>query len=669
MMDVLVCDIAFDLAKVRITDREHAITLLPCKPFVSTGSLFRPFRGFRFDHFNQFANLYRSGNAHKQVNMIDMSANNRDDTTSFFDMVREHAKHLIAKLEVIQKWNAVLGRKYDVQPNLGVRLGHDDSSSEKKITVGPLALECKLYRFPSPSGWARKTAGPLARFVWKLVAIRVDAKRNAFDAIQNSTPLSSRHCGRRPCLQLLVVAAWLGMSTAAFGQTDDSFERLRVPVRALKMARPDTQMIAFPGYVSSRATVNPLSHYQRSRLGRWNVERDVDAEDSVFGIELNTPVGPIRIRYEVLVDGKSFRSNREETIDDLLTIARGEKTDAEDDVVSEDRARIVAYAKSRGDRANRYELRRRIADLANGPSLLWISKDFAADRSETHILFALLDANEDGAISSEELEDVDTVFDRCDVNADNRIELMEVHSRLKPRSARRESTMAELDWQSWDVNRSEHVEDLSINITFNESENKSKLLLDDCALSDPWESMTAEMSQIDGQESGGQAVLMSHPKVTVALTAEEETKVAGQVSVGVMAEGNALFRHLDQDGNWNLSRTEFNGCRDRILELDRDSDQGIDVSELPVLLRVSVARGVAAYRSLQEHIAFVPFSEDDDDTKQKLTPPEWFVSMDQDGDRTLSRKEFLGGRGAFDKIDGDANQLLSVEEALSSKLQ
>ena len=604
-----------------------------------------------------------------QVNMIDMSANNRDDTTSFFDMVRKHAKHLIAKLEVFQKRATVFCRKYDVQPNLSVGLWHDDSNADREVTVGPLALGCKLYRFPSPSVWARKTDGHSARLVWKLVGSLAEVMRNRFDAINNSTRVSSRHRGRRPCLQLLVVAAWLGLNATAFGQTDDSFERVQVPVRVLKVAQPNTNMIAFPGFVSSRATVNPLTHYQRSRLGRWKVERDVDAEDSVFGIELNTPVGPIRIRYNVLIDGTSFRADREETIDDLLTIARGENADAEADDVSQGRARIVAYAKSRGDRASRYELRRRIADLAGGPSLLWISNDFAADRNETHILFAFLDADEDGTISPSELDQFDKVFDRCDRNSDNRVGLTELHARLKPRSASRKSTSTNLDWQSWDANRSEHVEDLSINVAFNESERKSKLLLDDCALADPWESQTAEMSRIDGQQSCGQALLVSHPKVSIALTAEEESKVAGQISVGVMAEGNALFRHLDQDGNWSLSRTEMDDGRDRILELDRNSDQGIDVTELPVLLRVSVARGVAAYRSLQEYVAFVPVSGDADETKQKLTPPQWFVSMDQDGDRLLSRKEFLGGRDAFDNLDGDANQLLSVEEALSSQVK
>ena len=80
-----------------------------------------------------------------------------------------------------------------------------------------------------------------------------------------------------------------------------------------------------------------------------------------------------------------------------------------------------------------------------------------------------------------------------------------------------------------------------------------------------------------------------------------------------------------------------------------------------------MARGEVAYRSLQEPIAFAPLTDGLEGSKEKLTPPEWFASMDQDGDRTLSRTEFLGSRDAFDRLDEDENQRVSVEEALSSQ--
>ena len=489
----------------------------------------------------------------------------------------------------------------------------------------------------------------------------------------------------------MVAAAWLGICTLASSQSSAQTE-LQVPVRSLKTVRTD-QMINFPGYVSSKPSINPLAHYQKSRLGRWQVERDVDSQDSVVGVELNTPAGLIRIRYEVMFNGKPFREQRESTIDDLMMIAQGEHPDDDDEDQSNARARMIAYAKSRGDRATRHELRRRVADFAGGPALLRTASDLSSDRKETHILFALFDTNEDGAISQTELTDVDAIFGRCDLNADNRVDLMELHSKLKPRSARRTSQASANLWQAWDANHSEDVEDLSVKVTFGETEPNSAQLLDDCALVDPWKKLTAKMIRLEGQELCGQAILLTHPRVTIALTAAEatatkapvaeapvaeatvteatmaeSTKVTGQVSVGVLAEGNALFRHLDQDKNWELSRTEFSACQDRVFQLDQNSDQRVDVGELPVLLHVTVARGAEAHRSLQEYVAFSPLS-DADGARESLTPPEWFVSMDQDGDRILTRAEFLGDRDAFDKLDADKNQRLSVEESLSSQTE
>lgn len=430
-------------------------------------------------------------------------------------------------------------------------------------------------------------------------------------------------------------------------------------------------MINFPGYVSSEPSINPLAHYQKSRLGRWEVERDVDSKDSALGVELNTPAGPIQIRYEVTFNGKPFREQRESTIDDLMMIARGEQPDGDGENHSNAQARMIAYAKSRGEKATRHELRRRVADFSGGPALLRTASDLSSDRKETHILFALLDTNEDGAIAQTELTDVGAIFGRCDLNSDYRVDLMELHSRLKPRSARRASQANAALWQAWDVNRSERVQDLSVKVNFGDSESKSAQRLDDSALVDPWEKLSANMIRLERQELCGQAILLTHPRVTIALTAAEatnaeNTKPTGQVSVGVLAEGNALFRHLDRDKNWELSRAEFNACQDRIFQLDQNSDQRVDLGELPMLVHVTVARGAVAHRSLQEYVTFLPLSGTDG-AGESLTPPEWFASMDRDGDRMLTRAEFLGDRDAFNRLDRDENQRLSVEESLSSQ--
>ena len=111
-------------------------------------------------------------------------------------------------------------------------------------------------------------------------------------------------------------------------------------------------------------------------------------------------------------------------------------------------------------------------------------------------MFALIDADEDGVISTTEIESVDTIFNRADTNSDNRIELTELHSRLKPRSARRKSKSQTVGWRSWDANQSEHAEDLGVHVGFNKTLSQSILRLDDCVLAEPWEKSTAGLSPI-----------------------------------------------------------------------------------------------------------------------------------------------------------------------------
>jgi hypothetical protein len=489
------------------------------------------------------------------------------------------------------------------------------------------------------------------------------------------------------------------MSLSVQAQSEGEKTRLQVPARNIKPQQSQPMMENFPGYISSATKMEPLAHYQRSRLGRWDIERKADAEDSVLGIELRTESGPVRIRFEVLVGDRPFRAAREETIDQLLAIARGDESsdeseNAEKPVEAESddngpaevdesdqeneaddyeqsmpqkNSRMVAYAKSRGDRATRYELRRRVAELAGGPSLLRTSRDFGTARSETMSLFAFLDADEDAVISKEEQGQAAKAIEQCDMNADSRVDWVELLARLKPRSARRVVSAKKYRWQAWDANESEYVEDLNVRVSFSDQEGKSKLTLDDYGLAEPWSQTISEMRYPNENESPSRAISIKHPKQTIVLTAAqyEGMTQSDQISIGVAVEGDALFRHVDRDGDWSLSSVERRDLEQRITELDLNDDQRLEADEMPGLIRVCLARGAVADQALLETVAFLQPSEESDEPGQNIKAPEWFISMDKDGDRTLTETEFLGGAEAFSKLDADDNGVLSVEEAAS----
>ena len=328
---------------------------------------------------------------------------------------------------------------------------------------------------------------------------------------------------------------------------------------------------------------------------------------------------------------------------------------------------MISYAQSRGDRLTPHELRRRVADIAGGPALLRTTNDFGSQRHETMTLFAFLDTNEDGAISPQERDVAIQAMNKRDVNADGQTDWNELQQGLKPRSSKRKTGATLVEWQSWDVNQAQSLGDLRVEVSFNAAADDSGLTIDECKLDEQWKVMAAKVRRAYAGQTHGSVVLASHPKFSVALSAAQSNSSANdQISIGVALESNALFRSLDRDGDWSLSDAERDSLAEVITSLDTNADGTLVTSELPILLRVCVSRGATAHEALADNVSIV--LEPDDEKMQSLQPaPGWFTSMDKDGSRTLTRKEFLGERKSFDEIDTDQNDLLSVVEALAAE--
>ena len=511
-----------------------------------------------------------------------------------------------------------------------------------------------------------------------------------------------------------------------------------MPVQVLQAAATSTYqtMMVLPGYQPDSTQIDPLSYYQRTRLGRWKVAKDVDRDDAVFGIQLQTPLKTIRIRCETTINGKPFRAAREKTIDEYLEIAQkaiaeavekknttvqqetsavndsaeakevetkksevkkeadGEtegKTEEEPEeepenkvasprvalpspyVASPNRTRLAKYARSRGDLLTRYELRRRLADISGGPALLRTADDFGAQRHETMTLFAFLDTDQDGVISQLESDAAVNALAGCDLNSNGTVDLIEVQRSLNSNSVKRAVSSTNVSWQSWDAIQSDDVEDLSLQVSFSDDADKSNLKIGSSRFDESWEQVKVDALKANSQAPPGSSVLLSHPKVSVVLSAAQPANNVkeefNQVSIGVALEANALYRALDRDGDWSLSTIERRSCQEVISSLDLDSSGTLEASELPILLRVCVGRGPSAHKTLLEAVSIVRQSDRADQAKRKELAPQWFTSMDKDGDLALTREEFMGARKSFNKIDTNENDRLSVEEVLATKLE
>ena len=54
-------------------------------------------------------------------------------------------------------------------------------------------------------------------------------------------------------------------------------------------------------------------------------------------------------------------------------------------------------------------------------------------------------------------------------------------------------------------------------------------------------------------------------------------------------------------------------------------------------------------------------------TQAPAAGPSWFRKMDRNRDGDISRREFLGPRADFERLDGDRDGLIDAEEAAKPK--
>jgi Ca2+-binding EF-hand superfamily protein len=125
----------------------------------------------------------------------------------------------------------------------------------------------------------------------------------------------------------------------------------------------------------------------------------------------------------------------------------------------------------------------------------------------------------------------------------------------------------------------------------------------------------------------------------------------------VYSQTRNWFNALDADGDGRLSRKELQNAWKSLtsyLDVDGDIIDGIgNATEMRMILH----RGPAVYQNYR--VAGTPIAA----PPAPARGPLWFRKMDRNGDGYVSRKEFLGTKEEFDRIDTDHDGLISPEEA------
>ena len=149
---------------------------------------------------------------------------------------------------------------------------------------------------------------------------------------------------------------------------------------------------------------------------------------------------------------------------------------------------------------------------------------------------------------------------------------------------------------------------------------------------------------------------------------KEQAATASRIEVTVEQSGKTMFSLLDSNGDRRLTKREILKGSVRLKEYDLNQDGAYSDVELGTeyvltiglgrseLRRMDTGSQMAEMARMQTGDAILP-------GRDGLQGPNWFRLMDRNQDGDVSRREFPGTSIQFQQLDGDKDQLISVEEA------
>jgi Ca2+-binding EF-hand superfamily protein len=130
-------------------------------------------------------------------------------------------------------------------------------------------------------------------------------------------------------------------------------------------------------------------------------------------------------------------------------------------------------------------------------------------------------------------------------------------------------------------------------------------------------------------------------------------------------QGRAIFGILDLDKDRRLGAREVMRTVDRVISWDGDGDGRVSADEIPYHFQVNIARGGVPGLTGPGPGMATPAARSMV-AAGSAVGPDWFQKMDRNHDGDVSRREFLGPRDQFDRLDRDKDGLMDPDEARSA---